>query len=213
MLQVGIAFPEYRSEITPQRHATLAYGAPGQQEATYAFSVYFPLDYLSDSLEETIAQWHTWQYNTAGGALAYAPPDLEITVVRDSLIAYVRTASALATSQPGEATVEIVTTEKRQALQVLPKDRWIDVVVQAKWSYHLGAAYSRVSIDDVVRLEHRGPNAIRVPTNSPPYFKLGLYKWSWKSGSFGTTERRQAWFDEVFSSPGAVDIDRYRHCP
>lgn len=216
MVELSIEYPEIRAEVTPARELALAYGAPRQQNATYIFSLFLDEGYFSDAYAETIAQWHTWQYFTDQGALAYASPDAQIVKRNDSLLFIVRTTDQLASSEPGEKSVKIATKEHIYALDndLIPVGRWVDIAPQASWSYHSNAAYLKLYIDGELVVNHSGPNAIRVPTNAPPFFKTGIYN-KWSKNEIDEKKSylpRRMWLDEVYVIPAIVDAKHYRSC-
>ena len=216
MLELSLSYPKYRAEVTPSKNLTMAYGAKGVKEATYIFSLYLDENFFTDSYMETLAQWHTWGYQTANGAEAWVSPDAALVRRNDSLLFIIRTTDMLATSEPGQTEVEIVTKERQYliASNKLPKGQWNDIVLQSRWSYSSATAFHKLYINNHLVVSDQGANAVRVPTNAPPFFKSGIYnKW------VGTGEQakesylpRKMWLDEIYTIPAIVDPKLYRSC-
>ena len=92
----------------------------------------------------------------------------------------------------------------RETLQ----DRWIDVLVHAKWS-HNADGFFRVYVDHLKTYEHSGQTMAR---NDHPYFKFGIYRSfmsRYKSDkNVSEVPGQFVYFDEVHRGRSLAKVDR-----
>ena len=137
-------------------------------ERWYGVSYYLPSSFVSDVAPEILTQWHT----RAGGS----PP----------LVVW---------TQNGQWSIGYLN-DKRKVLGYYAKDKWTDFVFHVKWSPY-SDGFIEAWKDGVKVFTYTGAN-IYTGLTTGAYMKTGIYKWPWKSGSYGsTTSTRVVYIDEV----------------
>ncbi|GAO42363.1 polysaccharide lyase [Flavihumibacter petaseus] len=151
----------------------------------YAFSNYFPKTYTTDDAEEIVAQWHDKSPECS------ASPTLAIEIKANRFRARIRYSTGNYCSNR-ESIVE-----RSFDLGPVTKSKWNDWLV-----YYLPRTDStgivRIWKNRKLLLEYSGP--AQYIGSWFPYFKVGLYKWSWMpdwKGTPSTTTSRSYYLDEV----------------
>ncbi len=154
----------HRAELGPERNASL-YPYPSHgDEYWYAFSVYFPNDFvfapeeLKSDLRFIIAQW---QHGTPGS------PSIALEIYGDQI--------ALAREE-GVSTQS--TWQWPVMLKTITKGVWMDLILQVKWSQTDGAV--KIWINDEVVHDQSTIQTVYDDLDRGGAFKFGLYYWRWK---------------------------------
>ena len=177
---------KYRTELQPRG----SWQAPAFGSTYwYAFSIYLPVNWVSDPQEEIIAQWHGRPDKLLGEG--WRNPPLAIYLHGDQYILYRRWDSKLTGGKNYDGT-------DRAVLGTLDGDRgkWTDWVFEITWSYKAGAGLTRVWKDGVSVYDVQGPNCFNDRAGGP-YFKFGIYKWPWKRSGKFITSRREIYYDDI----------------
>ncbi len=150
-------------------------------ERWYAASTFLPNEYVTDPAAESVMQWHT----DAG-----APP-LSLW------------------TQGGKWKVMLFGGKYAYTLGNYEKNKWNDWVWHVKWS---------PNSDGLIELWKNGVKVFtktgaNIYANSigGAYFRVGLYKWPWKTGSTSTTSTRIMYVDE--SRMGSENATYYDVAP
>ena len=155
-------------------------------EAWYGFSHYLE-NWICDPRAEVVAQWHEIPDWDLGENWRSPPVSLEIKDNR-------YTVKVLWASQPVN-TNKTKDGERFYDLGPVRSDVWVD------WVFHIKFRYDETGVLEVWKnkkklLTRKGPNAYN--DKNWPYFKLGIYKWSWAGGGKSSPESQRVLFlDEV----------------
>ena len=184
---------------TSKKAHLIGYREDGRTERWYGFSVYFPEDGMGrDSLPEIFAQWHGSPDRDLGEP--WRQPPAALAVIDDRLrFSYKSDPDWISTSRGRELPLDNID------LGPVPKDRWVDFVVHARWSPE-GEGLVEIWIDGERVVERRGI-AIGYNDRQDPYFCIGLYKYRNDSGA-SPHARRVLYFDAVrIGSEAATPAD------
>jgi hypothetical protein len=172
-----------RTELTHNN-----YGTPARIDSSlrwWAFSHFFPANYAADPAEEIIAQWHD------KSPYCSASPMLAIEIIEDRFRAMIRYSTADYCSDKNSVVV------KTFDLGPVIRDQWIDWVIHYNPQAN-GSGYVSIWQNGINLLTYTGP--CRYIGSYFPYFKIGLYKWSWMpdwTGVQSILTERSFYFDEV----------------
>ncbi len=144
----------------------------------YAFSHYLPEDFKVDSVQEILFQWHLKA--TSGITLGASPPlslmihkgNWELGIIYDSTDINI---------YKGKNYVS-----KNYTLGPWEKGKWTDWVIRYEYSYE-DDGLIQVWKNQKLIFEHKGKNFYK--GSYPPYFKMGLYKWSWSDSHPKTSKQ------------------------
>ena len=211
-----------RSEILLRPKDELRRAFPRTDRGDYAFSLYFPEDYAADSEPEIVAQWHFWEDYLRPGVKMTGSPQASLEIARDTLFArLLHNGTPVDPDAPADENGEVsYRPDKKELfnLGALPKGRWIDFRVQARWTPKPEGAV-RLWMDDSLVVDYRGPTAyVQVlKGDPPPYFKVGVYKWPWKKPGLerrpGAVLGRTLFLDRLQVRAGWGGSDWGKGCP
>ena len=154
----------------------------------WRFSNYFPATYAADPAEEIIVQWHDKSPDCS------ASPTLAIEIKDDRFRAMVRYSTENYCVNRNSIVL------KTFDLGPVPKSKWID------WTIHYnpqtnGTGLIEIWKNDSSVLQYKGP--CQYIGSYFPYFKIGLYKWSWMPDWKGVQSRqteRIYYLDEIMAT-------------
>lgn len=188
-----IANNKIRSELVPSvNRDEFEFGT----DYFYQFRMYLPPEWEIDDVSDVVAQWHGRPDRDLGEP--YRRPPLSFSVDGDVFELITRSDSAQVTdrSSPDETFTELTAWTAP-----IERGRWIDWGFHIRWSYD-GDGIIRIWKDGQHIHTHRGANAYNDRT--PPYFKLGIYKWIWtRNPERSRVDRRVIWLDDI--SIGILD--------
>ncbi|ULQ57956.1 PKD domain-containing protein [Flavihumibacter rivuli] len=150
----------------------------------YQFSTYFPADFKQDNVYEIISQWH---YEPTGGGSTFSPP-MALTIRNGNWYLDLRYDST-------DINIYGNKNVKQQYIDLgtWKAGEWTDWVVYYSPSWQT---------DGIVRIWKNGVKILdRIGRNFylgalPPYWKIGIYKWVWNSGT-SLTSSRVVYYDRV----------------
>ena len=153
-----------------------------QSEGWYGFSQFFPTNYTSDASGEVIGQWHVQA--DKGEATNRSPSNA--LIASEGKLKWMLRWDADRIMEDGYSDGLIYID-----LGAIPKGKWIDWVVHIKYS-HTNTGVLEVWKDGEKVIDRQNmPNTYN--DEKYPYFKFGVYKWSW--GNLST--QRTIYYDEV----------------
>lgn len=164
-----------RAEMSQNQKST-------RKEGWYGFSQYFPKSYESDRTAEVLVQWHDIPDK---GEHVDRSPSNAILASNDRFSWVVRwDADKIMNNSKADGLVDI-------DLGPIPKGKWIDWVVHIKFAYD-NSGILEVWKDGKKVIDRKNkPNAYN--DEHYPYFKFGIYRWEWGTG----TSHRVIFYDEV----------------
>lgn len=151
----------------------------------WGFSNYFPDDYAADPAEEIIAQWHDKSPTCS------ASPPLAIQIKDDRF----RASIIYSTANYCEDRKSIV--QKYYDLGPVVKNQWTSWVIHYNPQTDASGEV-RIWMNDSLVLAYTGP--CQYIGSYFPYFKIGLYKWSWMpewKGVQSTQTERSYFLDDI----------------
>lgn len=166
----------YRAELVPIAVTGFYQGCYPRlgQEYEYSFRLFLSSDWQIDDDTESVVQWHGAPDRLLFEGDANPPMALNLVGARYELD--IRSDSHLVTRK--EAGYE---TSRTIAVGDLRQDigRWVEWRFRVRWSYRAEEP-GRVQVfrDGVCLVDDVGPNCFR-DLRGGPYWKVGLYKWSW----------------------------------
>lgn len=179
----NVPFSSKRSEVSLSG-LSLGLGKVRGEEEWYAFSLYLPDSYKSDSLHDLHAQWHG---RADPGERNRSPVLGMYTRGSEWRIQQRSSATKIQTSNPNPETIWSAPYKTGV---------WTDFVVHVKWDYRSNGdgftnIWMREGADEQWQqiVQDRGPNSYN--DDGDIYFKAGIYKWDWDGGSptLGITKR------------------------
>ncbi|MFO1078100.1 MAG: polysaccharide lyase [Planctomycetota bacterium] len=182
------AAPAYRAELVPVAVTGFYHGCYPQLGPTYEYSfrLFLPADWTVDDDTESVAQWHGAPDRLLlEGDLN---PAMALNILGARYELDIRSDSRLVTSMKGGY-------ESAQAIDLgdLRGDlgRWVDWRFRVQWSCR-ATDPGRVQVfrDGICLLDRAGPNCFR-DLRGGPYWKVGLYKWSWVTKPHATPSVRE----------------------
>lgn len=175
-----------RSEVRLPSEKEPAKTSSRHREWSYHFSLWFPANFATDTLPEIVAQWRFWDWEIRKGIKTTGSPQVSLQVRNDSLWVEILSKKNLPDQeepehQPGYIWLK---TDSKTLLPLGPleKEKWLNFDVQVRWSTREDGLF-RLSINDEIKLTHRGANTYKGKHTDLPYFKTGIYKWPWKKKS------------------------------
>ncbi len=143
----------------------------------YRFSVYLPDDWQVDSSREIIDQWH----NHPDAGEDYRNPVLSLRVDGKNW--------GLRSLWDAQKITEINKYDGDLYVDLGPyqKGVWTDWAVHVRWSYSGTNGFLEVFKNGKSVYKRIGPNTFNDPTG--PYFKFGIYKWDWRTGTTDVKKR------------------------
>jgi hypothetical protein len=156
-------------------------------ERWYGFSNFLPSDFVTDPLAEVIAQWHEIPDWDLGENWRSPPISLMIENGRYK-VKVMWAAAAVNTNQTKDG-------EIYYDLGPVDKNVWND------WAFHIKFSHTSTGVLEVWKnkqkvLTRNGPNSFN--DKNFPYFKIGIYKWTWNgSASQSPESKRVLFYDEV----------------
>lgn len=173
-----------RAELLPPRHDDVG------GEYWYGFATMLGPDWERDASPEIVAQWHG--YPDFDDGETWRSPPLSLIVRDDRYILQIRWDPKRVTSgndpRP-EGDVEDID------LGEIAPGEWTDWVFHVRWSYASDGVLEVWRDGERVHVRE-APNCYNDARG--PYFKIGIYKWDWKSRpERSTTSQRVLFHDEV----------------
>jgi len=166
---------------------------PANSEQWYAFSVFFPSDFVPDPEMEIIAQWHNVPDFNQGEK--WRTPALYLRPKNGKLYIQRRWDSRPVNDNnpQGRETID---------LGAYKTNAWTDFVFHVKWSYK-GDGLLEVWQDGKLVVQKQGPNTYNDAKG--PYFKFGIYKPGWKNKPRQSqTNERTLFFDDIRTGNTAI---------
>ena len=150
-----------RSEIAQTKDMT-------SNEGWYGFSQYFPESFISDTSEEVVGQWHDVPDK---GEIVNRSPSNSIIIQDDTFKWQLRwDTDKIMNNGYSQGHIYI-------DLGNVPKNQWVDWIVHIKFA-HDNTGILEVWKDGVKVIDRQNlPNSYN--DDNYPYFKAGIYKWSW----------------------------------
>jgi hypothetical protein len=161
-----------RSEINPR-------GSSGHagDERWFAYSIYLPKAWLTDSKEAIVTQWH----EKPDGCENWRTPPLTMAIAKGNL-RFTRKWDTRACTSGGPQGQKVF------YLQPLETDKWLDIVLHVKWSYN-DDGLVEVWKNGVKIVTEKGANAYN--DKQDHYLKIGMYNFQGHSG------KRVLYYDNV----------------
>ncbi|MGK7910580.1 MAG: polysaccharide lyase [Synechococcus sp.] len=182
-----------RSELVPRVERD---GFEFGTDYFYQFRMYLPPEWETDDVAEVVAQWHGRPDRDLGEPFRQPPLSLRVDGEVFELVTRSDAAQVNRTNDPGETFTELTAWTGP-----IERGRWIDWAFHIRWSYD-GDGIIRIWKDGQHIHTHRGANTYNDRT--PPYFKLGVYKWIWtRNPERSRIDRRVIWLDDI--SIGILD--------
>ena len=175
-------------QVSGSWRSELSLSCPTQNDLWYSFSEYLPSHgFQSDPNGEMIAQWHAYPDSSEPWM---APPlslrtmsgRYNITVMADT---------------PRISNGVTYSTSKTIDLGPVVNDVWVDWVWHIKWGYD-GSGVVQVWQNGGSVLNYYGP--VGFNDQKYPYFKIGIYKYSWKGATTIQIQKRILFADNVKES-------------
>ncbi|MGN6493955.1 MAG: polysaccharide lyase [Agriterribacter sp.] len=169
-------------------------------ERWYRFSIFLPIDYGIDSVEEIVAQWHEVPDFDLGET--WRSPPISLQINKDKWVAGVSWASNPVNTN------NTLSGRKYATLGVIERGKWTD------WIFHIRFSYKEDGIlqiwkDSAQVLDYSGPNYYNDRVG--PYFKLGIYKWRWQDvKNKSVVTQRILYFDRVKISNDSTTLEIMR---
>jgi hypothetical protein len=168
------------------------------EEHEFGFSLYFPASWTTDTLPEIVAQWHG-SPDIALGEDWRSPP-LALEIKDGNFRVVVRWDERQV--QPGQETIPDSDRYRETLTEIVAPvetEVWSDWRFRIRWSYNSDGLVE-VRKDDEIVFHRYGPNCFN--DEKTPYFKMGIYKWLWKTGSSSTSTggitTRRLFIDKFF---------------
>lgn len=156
-------------------------------EIWYGFSIYLPKDWVEDTAPEIVAQWHDRPDLWFGEP--FRNPSLALTINGNNWGISNTWDSKVVTGKNNAAGKEQLWSG------VISKGVWTDWVFHVKWS-HQSDGIVEVWKDGIRIVNKRG--SVTYNDLLAPFFKVGLYKFPWKSGKVPSiTNKRIIYYDEI----------------
>jgi len=156
-------------------------------EYWYKFSIYIPNDWVEDTVPEIVTQWHDrpdYWFGESGKR-----PPLSLSINNNTWRIGNVWDAKLVTKGNNIAGKEVLWSG------AFKRGVWTDWVFHIKWSFKADGLIE-VWKDSIPIVNKRGPNTYNDLLS--PYFKVGLYKYLWKSSkSTSPVNKRVIYFDEV----------------
>ena len=189
---------ELRKADIPNGHRSELGMEPSNKNADgwYAFALHFPPEYISDSMEESIVQWHA-QPDMPGEVNGSAP--VFLGVVDNKYILELRT-------DPKKTTIQGDWTYKRIDLGPIDIGKWAD------WVFHIKWAYDNTGILEIWKNKVKVISRINLPNSfndaTYPYFKIGIYRYGWSTMPENPIKVRTVYVDEVKIGDGTANLEK-----
>lgn len=170
-----------------------------EAEGWFGFSNYLPKSYVKDEGAECIAQWHETPDFELGET--WRSPPLLLEVKNDHFFVVVMWATDPVNTN------NTISGRKDFDLGPVTKDVWNDWVFHIKWSWQSDGVLEVWKNKKQV-VSYFGPNSYN--DQKFPYFKTGIYKWSWNTAegrSKSTARKRIIYVDEVKVAGKNAGID------
>ena len=182
-----LANNKYRSEVIPRVESeSIQYGT----DYLYQFRTYLPPDWETDHFGEVIVQWHSRPDLELGENWRRPPLALNIDGENYELV-NISDSSPVSHAEDSEDT-SVGTTPW---IGPIERGRWVDWAFHIRWSYE-GNGFIRIWKDGRQVATQRGPNTYNDRT--PPFWKLGIYKWIWtRNPDRSRLDRRVMWMDDI----------------
>ncbi|QNF32326.1 heparin lyase I family protein [Adhaeribacter swui] len=156
-------------------------------ERWYGMSIFFPNNYSFDSEPEIVTQWHEIPDFDLGET--WRSPPISLQIQNDSIYVVILWATQNVNSN------KTISGYKKINLGLLKKNSWNDWVFHIRFSYQTDGLLEIWNNDEQV-LRYQGPNSYN--DVNFPYFKIGIYKWTWLEPSLKSTiNKRVLYYDEV----------------
>lgn len=175
-----------------------------RRDFEYGFRLFFPEDYAYDSKPEIVAQWRFHDHEVRKGVKSTGSPNVSLQIQRDSLFLSVLGNRKPIPADAPEKTPGYAAHKPKGSVRIslgpLPKGRWISFLFQIRWGRPDGGIV-RLRMDDSLVADWTGRNMYVQPGQPVPYFKIGIYKWPWKTEeaaaeTLDATER-VLWMDDL----------------
>lgn len=169
---------------------------PAGSERWYGFSIYLPNDWKTDPAGEVVTQWHSRPDKHLGENYGLGGPPLSLMIDGNEMYVQSRW-------DPSPVTTKQSKTREDAKLWrgSYEKGEWMDWVVQVDWS-HQSDGLLRMWKDGELVVDRKGPNTYNDKVG--PYFKTGIYKYSWKrSPEKSNTSSRVLYVDNVRVADGS----------
>jgi len=156
-------------------------------ERWYAFNIWLPASFVTDSLPEIVAQWHATPDFDLGEN--YRSPPVDLMIQKGEWRLETRWASQAVNDNnnlTGKLSVNFGKTVT---------EKW------TQWIFHIKFSYKNDGLIEVWKdgakiYSKNGPNYYNDQIG--PYFKFGIYKWEWVNTNVPTTvNKRILYFGEV----------------
>ncbi|MEB3357777.1 MAG: heparin lyase I family protein [Synechococcales bacterium] len=172
---------------------------PAGSERWYGFSLYLPEDWKSDPAGEVVTQWHSKPDKHLGENFGLGGPPLALIVDGDEIYVQSRWDPSPVTSKQSKTRQE-----SKLWRGSYEKGEWMDWVVQVDWS-HQSDGVLRMWKDGDLVVDRKGANTYNDQVG--PYFKTGIYKYSWKrSPEKSNTDKRVLYVDNVRIADGSANF-------
>lgn len=156
-------------------------------ERWYRFSIFLPVEYKIDSVEEILVQWHEVPDTHLGET--WRSPPISLQINKDKWIA-----SVMWATDPVN-TNQSLSGRKSQQLGDVERGKWVDWIFHIRFSYQSDGLV-QVWKDKTKVMDYSGPNYYNDKTG--PYFKLGIYKWRWQDkNNQSVVTKRILYYDKV----------------
>ncbi|MEB3359465.1 MAG: polysaccharide lyase [Synechococcales bacterium] len=168
---------------------------PPGEERWYRFSTFLPEDWQNDPAGDIIAQWHGAPDLDLGEGFTQGGPPLSLHVDGNQM--YI-----LSQWDPNPVTYRREPAPGKGSERIwqgrYSRGEWIEWVFRVRWSYE---ADGRLQVwrngEQIVN--RQGPNTYN--DQRGVYFKIGIYKYSWKSSpERSTTQQRVIFADDIHIS-------------
>jgi hypothetical protein len=173
--------------VAEGKRAELAGKPETKANRWYGMSINLPADYDTDSIPETIVQWHGTPDTDLGETGTNAPISLQTR--NGQYILKVQWATSPVNDHKN------IDGSKLFDLGPVDKNKWTNFVFHINYSHQSnGVVY--VWRDGIKLVSYEGPNSYN--DKSYPYFKFGIYKWGWDNDSNNSSvTKRVLYMDNI----------------
>jgi hypothetical protein len=162
----------------------VAFGNATGKNRWYSFAVFFPNDYVKDSGNESITQWHS----RPDIGEDWRSPSIAMIIHNDRF--------RFDVDYNAEPISNLMQTpnHKQYDLGVVPKGVWVEFVFHIIHS-HESDGLVEIWQNGTKVLEHKGGN--RWNDQQLPFWKYGIYKWLWNDNKTTDTNKRVLYYDNI----------------
>jgi hypothetical protein len=161
-------------------------GTNPREERWYGFSVFLPSSFIKDPTPEGIFQFHEYPDFDLGET--WRTPPIQMTTENGQWKFRSYWTTKAVNNGAGNFN------QQNYNFGPYQTNAWTDWVIHVKYSYQSDGILE-VWKNGTPVLRQLGPNSYNDKT--PPYFKIGIYKWAWAGSSTSNTTQRTIYVDQL----------------